>query len=57
MDKFVKISVPKGQVEQNVMKCILNIRKIFSSAKVAQVSDVVHGPLVQLGGRENPDTL
>ena len=38
---------PEGQMGQMEMKCIFNIGKNMSIlAKVTQVSDVAHGPLV-----------
>jgi hypothetical protein len=44
---LVELIAPKGWVGQMEMKCIFNIGKNMSIlAKVTQVSDVAHGPLV-----------
>jgi hypothetical protein len=37
---------PEGRMGQMEMKCIFDIGKKFKWAKVSQVSDVAHGPLV-----------
>jgi hypothetical protein len=43
----VKIMAPEGKIRQIEMKCIFDIVKnIFIWAKVSQVSDLAHGPLV-----------
>jgi hypothetical protein len=45
--KFVKIMAPEGRVGQKGIKCLSNIWKNISTwAKVTQVSDVAHEPLV-----------
>jgi hypothetical protein len=44
---LVKLIAPYGRVGQMEMKCIFNIGKNISIlAKIIQVSDVAHGPLV-----------
>jgi hypothetical protein len=44
---LVKIIAPYGQMGKMEIKCIFNIGKNISIlAKVTQVSDVAHGPLV-----------
>jgi hypothetical protein len=40
---------PQGQMGQMALKCIFDVRKIFIWAKVSEVSDVAHWPLVVKG--------